>query len=558
MEHRPSSTPSDGSTFATKKLLDVVSSQLLDEKEYTDTNEDDLDLFLKAPNTADGNELRAASTSSTLSRPRSMPLQTIAKSEKILKKNVPLLKKGTQVQFSRADIENIHDKDILSFLQEHSQLFSKYLKDNAVSGRLNNVGATGEDGSKTTTQEVTDKINNLQKEIDFFITAVDQEGNNYRIDLDEEGNVVVPVEEDDFTLEEEGDNALLIESDADMEEEEEVEKNDTGDANDSVHDDDEEEETNYDISKNPKVVRGARFPRQTQNKETKRATTGKTEAAVKGKKKAKKPPLGESASSATVKDPRTLTVEEDERVAALLTEDFNGESGESATAKNPFVLDAATVDRLRQLDTALQRLRYIRGVQEKEEDPASDADEEGGDTTGTTTTTEDTAASRHAKGTAQMREAFKEAKRERKLNRINERLLKLQEEMEQLTLFSSSDTAEEDALHALRPEWAQAMPMIDEDEIQKLLVVAAQEEARAAEGGVAAETTKESDAESYFMTNMKSNLTSAVRLLEESEQNPITRKEWSEEEIRQKLIETYGEDFFEDPPPAEVKDAATS
>ena len=173
-------------------LVDVVTSRRMNESQGS--REEDA-------------KSESRSVATTLRSVASMSAASLARAEKELSKILPLDENGACVLLSRSDIERIHDPETLRFLRDNAATFIKYF------GRSNrntpanllppdvapSVVAAGAPQSKVvhSASDIEKAVLDLANDINTFITAVDSEGGSYRIPVESDGTLYVPVETGD-------------------------------------------------------------------------------------------------------------------------------------------------------------------------------------------------------------------------------------------------------------------------------------------------------------------------------------------------------------------------
>ncbi|CBZ25022.1 conserved hypothetical protein [Leishmania mexicana MHOM/GT/2001/U1103] len=410
-----------------------------------------------------------------------MPLPSVAKAEAALQKTVHLSRGGLCAEFTAEDIRRISDGDVLRYLSTHSS-----------------ASAEGDGGTKTapverprvpatTTADIEAHMEALQEEINTFITVVDNEGCSYEIRVGASGHVQVPIEDDDLEdgaslCEVEGETELVPAGDAAL-----VASPDEGAART-------EGVTSIAVSllsseappttSHPPSQRVRRPPLSKPIRPT-RSTAHHSARVHQVTRFSKSPPPARPSKSSRLSTARppafavrpqaSLTTSEATRVEHLLDP-----SATAALMANPYVLGPEKEKRLRVLEAEARRLAAVRGAVVTEDalqhlkDEATDVLAAAlPDVTETTTDL----------GNAYMRYAREHEKMAHQMQPVNERLHALQRRAAALALAPADDVPS--SVAALRPSWAQAIePVIEEEQVQRLLELAREEEAMAKEAGL--------------------------------------------------------------------------
>lgn len=126
----------------------------------------------------------------------SMSLSSLMHAEELLKKQLPVVRGGSHVEFTKEDLVRIKDPNVLEFLARNSNMFGKYLKSDST--KKENEAKEGEKCVLPTISaaDVQKRIEEFQREIDTFITAVDNTGKKYNIELNSKGTLHVPIMDD--------------------------------------------------------------------------------------------------------------------------------------------------------------------------------------------------------------------------------------------------------------------------------------------------------------------------------------------------------------------------
>ncbi|RNF08322.1 kinectin [Trypanosoma rangeli] len=192
------------SSFASRMLLHVLSGRVLETQLDEGLAElmggsDSLDLGSDdgSDNYDFGDDMNATSSTAVSVTP-SMSLYSIARAEQMLQKTVPFVNGGRHIALTEEDVRRIRDKELLRFLETNSAIFVKYLQ-----RRGEGAPAEAETPPPSTNEEVRTSIDiereleTLSRKIATFITAFDNDGEEYHICVDGEGKVLVPVAAED-------------------------------------------------------------------------------------------------------------------------------------------------------------------------------------------------------------------------------------------------------------------------------------------------------------------------------------------------------------------------
>ncbi|KAH9600844.1 hypothetical protein LSM04_008609 [Trypanosoma melophagium] len=187
------------SSLASRAFMQVLSARVLGTQ--LDGNAmvtvDELDS--QGENEMGGNDdllsLISSSTAGTTtnSLAPSLSISSIARAEQILHKSVPLVNGGRHVALTKEDVSRIRDGELLRFLETNSAMFVKYLQRRSDSTPVPETIDT----NVTDDADVEQEIENLANKIETFITAFDDEGQQYHICVDNEGKLLVPVAPED-------------------------------------------------------------------------------------------------------------------------------------------------------------------------------------------------------------------------------------------------------------------------------------------------------------------------------------------------------------------------
>ncbi|KAG5509038.1 hypothetical protein JKF63_06045 [Porcisia hertigi] len=407
--------------------------------------------------------------------PMRMPLSSIAKAEAALQKTVNLSKGGLCAEFTVEDIRRIEDADVLRYLSTSS---SAQAESNGGSKTFPVEGSSVP--AATTAIDIEAHMAALQKEIDTFITAVDNEGRTYEIRVGASGHVEVPIGDDDDGVSlpgGESDTVLVPTSDA---------------AHVALSDED--------------AARAKRPPESTFSLPASEATLSEADPAIRpGRRAFPSKPLGPtrpavhfnarvrqqnrlctSVPRTRPSQPRQLSTSkppsipvhpqasladgEEARVQHLLDQ-----SNVAALMINPFVPGEEMVQRLRGLEREVRRYEAVRGVAVTESILQSLNDE--------TNDAPHVAKTATDLGNAYMLYAREQEKAAQQRRSVNERLRALQRRAEEVALAPADDLPS--SIVALRPSWAQpTAPIVEEAQVQRLLEIAREEEVRAKEANL--------------------------------------------------------------------------
>eukprot|EP00796_Vickermania_ingenoplastis_P001025 gene1025-613_t len=481
----------------------------------------------------------------------SMSITSVMRAEAMLKKSLPLLRSGgaTHVAFTKEDLQQIRDPEVLQFLEENSAMFKKYIKtasqcsprEPCVERRPKGLSAA----------DVEAKISEFQKEIDTFITAVDDRGRSYRIHVESDGTLEVPLE-DDAPFGSSDDEGVELDSDSDSE---------RGDGAGL-----EQLAGTSEISRDVEEVEGSGGVEEVQEEEleavprtasrltsngspprvgaesppTRRVRFSVPKASGRAsKQKIKKRPILEAP---TVRPLHDFLPAEDERIEELLRTDVEGTMGKRT--QNPFVLSDAAATRLAELDKAIAKLEEVRGplpptsgrryvlpAPQARPAPAPPSASASASTTQTL-------------GNRYMEEMKERKKAEKIMSELNAAILRNQRELELLAQQAADDTPE--SVRRLRPEWArEVVPLATEEEREALLAAAREEEATAVRLGLES-TGLPRDPYSSLLAELRDVSSRAQRLADEAEAEPLRVTLFDPDDMND--VEELGE------PPENIRD----
>ncbi|CAG9571352.1 conserved hypothetical protein [Leishmania major strain Friedlin] len=410
-----------------------------------------------------------------------MPLSSIAKAEAALQKTVHLSRGGLCAEFTAEDIRRISDGDVLRYLSTYSSASAES------DGGIRTAPAERPRVPVTTAADMEAHMAALQEEINTFITVVDNEGCSYEIRVGASGHVQVPIEDNDLEdgaslREVEGEMELVPAGDAAL-----VASPDEGAART-------EGGTSAAVSplsseatpttSHPPSQRVRRPPLSKPVRST-RSTAHHSARVHQVTRFSKSPPptrLLQSSRLSTARLPAfpvrpqaSLTDSEATRVEHLLDP-----SATAALMANLYVLGAEKEQRLRALEAEARRYAAGRGAVMTEDALKHLKDAPTDVLAAALPKVRETTADL---GNAYMRYAREHEKMAHQLRSVNERLRALQRRAAALALAPADDVPS--SVAALRPSWAQTTERaIEEEQVQRLLELAREEEARAKEAGL--------------------------------------------------------------------------
>lgn len=519
------------SRYPSRLIIDVVAAQLLEED---------------APHATPSFPSRDDVALPPRPLVASLPLRSIARAEKDLRRHVLLSSDATHISFSKDDIAQIHDPELLAFLEENSTLLSQSLD-----GQRPQSGVPTQSdlptALPTSAADINAHILSLQAEIDTFITAVDNKGRSYRINLSEDGTLQVPVEDDSGA----GSSSDMESSEAEAEGEGEGEAptvakgevettSPTADVapitpvgserHRSSH-----RQTPPSTWDDPPRGRVGNFrrrapryqwptgvardhPLRTAIQRTSEATKG-SERSIPEKpapaERAKAPPHHTRALAQPrmkVRRVRALLPEEEERIETLLGCNF------ATPVANPFTISEVNQRRLAEIEVALERMQTVRGDTElrtatKEESTASSARRA---TSSTHTATSDA----NARGNAYMVQVLAEQTHKARLRRVNAELRRIHNDLEALAMAADSDLPE--SVFTLRPQWARERPaLLSESEVLQMVEEARMEQSRAELCGLSALPIV-TDPMAHLLRNLEETRLHALSVVEKADTEPLT------------------------------------
>lgn len=397
----------------------------------------------------------------------SMSLSSLMHTENLLQKQLPVVHGGSHVEFTKKDLMRIKDPDVLEFFERNSSIFGKYMK-KTTSKSENEISMSNKSFLATISAvDVQKSIHVLQQEIDTFITAVDNEGKKYNIELNASGTLQVPISDcisennhhytkslsciphpvitfsQDFTGYTDGAPPVSVEDEL-------LEKTESLPPFESVdeHENEllfsfrEQKATTTSHSSSPRSARKKTAIEETENEKAKHLSffsKRKNDGKVFKEERHKKAHLYPGRIHFD------LSPNDDARVSELLSSD-----GDVALNReeNPFLLPKKERERLSQIENSLSTFRRIRkvlsnGAKEtifpilKKKHPNSS----------------ENAQSSSVLGKMYMDEVSEKNKMQCALNILNAKLIAYQQESEALSLELSQSVAKE--VCNLRPSWAQ-------------------------------------------------------------------------------------------------------
>jgi hypothetical protein len=403
--------------------------------------------------------------------------------------------------------------------------------------------------------EVEAQIQQLQSEIDTFITAVDQEGREYRILMNEQDHLLVPVDDDG-------------------EEEEEV--SDSGGAYANVsqsgssdglllterHSGSSAADAAAQQAEVARVVRSPSVPEPKTNTvgsvgfapgclETRTrpghplTTMSKRDGSTRKASRVVRSPATRRKPAIHVKQVRGLLPEEEERLSQLLRLPSDGK-GIETSFEVPFFFSAKESARIAELDQRMEQLRHVReAAQCHVSSPESRAEAvRAVERQVVQSVAAEASLSPRVLGNRYMRQANDAALFQRQMEAVNAQLLQVHRALERLTLSPSMDLPHD--VRELRPAWAcKESYLSSEDEVQEMLRLAAEEKRLAEQEHSWPSSSSVVPSKTPFMTRMNDVCGRAVALVEDAEKHPLTLTEciftsvdasdWSEREEEEEL-----------------------
>ncbi|KAG5504527.1 hypothetical protein JIQ42_06361 [Leishmania sp. Namibia] len=407
--------------------------------------------------------------------PLRMPFSSVAKVEVALQKTVRLSRGGLCAEFTVEDIRHIEDGDVLRYLSAHTRSSPEG------EGDIKTPPVERPRVPVTTVADIEAHMAALQKEINTFITVVDNEGHAYEIRVGASGHVQVPIDDDDnddggYLRDGGGETEVVL----------------AGESSDAAAPEEEAARTEgYTAATvSPSCSEAARTTDHPTSRPVPRPSppnpARQAQAAVHLNPRARQqtclsssaPPTQPlpSRQLPTARPPARMTDTEATRVERLLDP-----SAVAASMSSPYLLDAEMEQRLRVLEAETRRYAAVREGRVNEdalkhiEDTMSDVS--------AATAVPDGAGTARDLGNAYMYDAREHDRRRHQLRLVNERLRALQRRAEVLALAPTDGVPS--SIAALRPSWAQtAAPVVEEAQIQLLLELAREEETRAKEAGL--------------------------------------------------------------------------
>ncbi|KAG5482633.1 hypothetical protein CUR178_06669 [Leishmania enriettii] len=414
--------------------------------------------------------------------PLRMPLSSVAKVEVALQKTVHLSRGGLCAEFTVEDIRHIEDGDVLRYLSAHTHSSPEG------GGDIKTAPVERPRVPVTTVADIEAHMAALQKEINTFITVVDNEGHVYEIRVGASGHVQVPIDDDDHD-----DGGYLREGGG------ETEVVLAGDSSDAAAPEEDAAKTEGSTAAtvSPRCGEVVRTTDHPINRPVPRPSppnpARQARAAVHLNPRARQqaclsfsaPPSQSLPSrqlptalppAIAVRPPARMTDTEATRVECLL------DSSVVATSmSSPYLLDAEMEQRLRVLEAETRSYAAVREGRVNE-DALKHVEETMSDVSAATAVPDGAGTARDL-GNAYMYDAREHDRRRHQLRSVNERLRALQRRAEVLALAPTDGVPS--SIAALRPSWAQtAASVVEEAHIQLLLELAREEETRAKEAGL--------------------------------------------------------------------------
>ncbi|CCW65461.1 unnamed protein product [Phytomonas sp. EM1] len=490
-----------------------------------------------------------------------LPLSFVARAERQLQRNITLAHDGSCAVFTKEDIERIHDSEVLKFLSRNAPLFSRYMHHQPASSVPDNSSAETT-LLPTRAEAVEAQILRLQQDIETFITAVDEEGTKYHIVTNEQGNLVVPLEEIGVTKDEEDNRDEEADVDENMSFSKSlgIARSATSGECEAPQGDFHQQElvpavadavspfkkglyTNKSrfmdldcVGGKPKQVLSTVSPTTSTTDGAKglrvpRRRAGRWEGTKFSRNHAEVTKLGNG-----VRPLRALQAWEEARVADLLKEDFSSAPfgrGGNVGSSNPFHFSSATSTRLAEIDNSLEIFSKLRAplcstTSVSVTEPAlldSSEDDQSSIRAGRFAVFERNSnrAGPHTSelGNAYMRTAIQQQLLRRQLRNVNKRLACNRRHMEKLPRTSDIQENLLGDMQELRPEWAKDLDVrLPEDKLQQMIAEARDEATRAAQSGLPVVESREPPLP-YFQQHLRDVKERALRLLEEIEQNSL-------------------------------------
>ncbi|KAG5509187.1 hypothetical protein GH5_06266 [Leishmania sp. Ghana 2012 LV757] len=414
--------------------------------------------------------------------PLRMPLSSVAKVEVALQKKVHLSRGGLCAEFTVEDIRHIEDGDVLRYLSAHTRSSPEG------EGDIKTAPVERPRVPVTTVADIEAHMAALQKEINTFITVVDNEGHAYEIRVGASGHVQVPIDDDDhddggYLREGGGETELVLagdSSDAAAPEEEAARTEGSTAATVSPSCSEATRTTDHPTSRpvpRPSPPNPARQARAAVhlNPRARQQTCLSSSAPPTQPLPSRQLPTARPPVIA-VPPPARMTDSEATRVKCLLDP-----SAVAASMSSPYLLDAEMEQRLRVLEAETRRYAAVREGRVNEDALKHVEDTMSG--VSARTAVPDGVGTARDLGNAYMYDAREHDRRRHQLRSVNERLRALQRRAEVLALAPTDGVPS--SIAALRPSWAQtAAPVVEEAQIQLLLELAREEETRAKEAGV--------------------------------------------------------------------------
>lgn len=470
----------------------------------------------------------------------SMSLSSVVHAEELLQKQLPVVRGGSHVEFTKDDLVRIKDPSVLDFLERNSIIFGKYMK----SGRAKSDQDPDKNRKPMTSTisaaDVQKTIDEFQEEIDTFITAVDHAGKKYNIELNSKGTLQVPIIDDigednhEEYSESQDVDASLNESHSVTISQHQINKSMDGISLASV-----EEELLFSkegpLPATDAVRQAVRFVSPSpSHKEfvehksvqplTSVVRSTRTENPIESPRLPSSLPMKKSTLAHPIKQknkpvpPRininrfSLLPEEEIRVNDILS---NDNVVAQWRENNPYILSESAQNRFSEIENSLSIFRSICGSP--------------GDTINTTLTPSlrkismNISAKERTKaslGNKYMEEVKEHVKMRRAMIAINEKLVKNQRELEEIKIDLNENLPKD--IISLRPSWTQSTVKIaSEEEINNMVKQAAIEEERSKKFQHNHFSMKQNDPYATLLQQVMDARVRAEHLLERNRAEPL-------------------------------------
>lgn len=470
----------------------------------------------------------------------SMSLSSLMHTESLLQKQLPVVHGGSHVELTKKDLMRIRDPKVLEFFERNSSIFGKYVKKSTSKSETQIILNKNSFLSTISDVDVQKSIREFQQEIDTFITAVDNDGKKYSIELNAKGTLQVPISDDlsensldsteavsctshpattfsqDFMRHADGAFPVSVKKET-------FEKTECLPPLESANEhkigllffDREQKELRSTHRSSLHAARRKTSVEDTENEKSKPLSfSSKKKNGVNLLKKQKK----KKTISSHGGNRFDLSPAEDARVSEILCCDDDAVLKQE---NNPFVLPNRVQERFSQVENSLSTLRRIREVFYKSVKHAfSPAQKE------EPHSSSENVMSSSALGKKYMEEVKEKQKMRCALSTLNAKLIAYQHESEALSLELSESVSMD--VRNLRPRWAQnPIQLASDEEVMEIIQQAKIEEEESKKYFFQCLQCEARSSDTSFLDRVKAARTHAELLLEKNIKEPLNLTDFS-------------------------------